>query len=224
MTGLPIEKDSSGVPITDIQSGSFVSLLPGEDVKLFEGDNTGGGYKDFVRQQLLGIGAGQDVPYEFISWDFSQLNDRTLRVVLAEYHRIIEQDRWLLTIPQVCLPIWRDFIDYAVISGALSAPADYAARREEYTAVECHPEGWPYLHELQDANADVVRLKAGLTSRKRVLSGGGEDVTEIDKERAEDAARSRSLGLTDDFGSDAAPAADPEPNDDLNNDPAEANN
>jgi hypothetical protein len=44
-------------------------------------------------------------------------------VVLAEYHRIIEQDRWLLTIPQVCMPIWQDFIDYAVMS-ALKAPAD----------------------------------------------------------------------------------------------------
>jgi len=206
MTGLPVEKDTTGVGITDVQPGSFISLLPGEDVRLFEGDNTGGGYKDFVRQQLLGIGAGQDVPYEFISWDFSSLNDRTLRVVLAEYHRIIEQDRWLLTIPQVCMPIWQDFIDFAVMSGAIKAPADFTERREEYSAVECHPEGWPYLHELQDANADVVRLKAGLTSRKRVLSSNGEDVTEIDKERAEDAARSKQMGLMDDFGGSAAVA------------------
>jgi lambda family phage portal protein len=219
MTGLPIQRDSAGVPITDIQPGSFISLLPGEDVRLFEGDNTGGGYKDFVRQQLLGIGAGQDVPYEFISWDFSELNDRTLRVVLAEYHRSIEQDRWLLTIPQVCVPIWQDFIDFAVMSGAVAAPADFAARREEYSAVECHPEGWPYLHELQDANADVVRLKAGLTSRKRVLSSNGEDVTEIDRERAEDAARSKQFGLSDEF---AAPAPAAEQNDSSEDDQRES--
>ncbi len=211
LTGLPVELDDQNVPVEEIQAGSFFTLQPGEDLKMFEGDNTGGGYADFVHQQLLGIGAGQDVPYEFISWDFSKLNDRTLRVVLAEYQRIIEQDRWLLTIPQVCVPIWQDFIDYAVISGALKAPADFAVNRETYSAVSCHPEGWPYLHELQDANAAVVRLKAGLTSRKRELADQGIDVRDVDQERQEDAARSKQMGLAEDYGSGPAPggAADP---------------
>jgi hypothetical protein len=100
LTGLPKELDADGVPVDEIQAGSFFTMLPGEEIKLFDGDASGAGYADFVRQ-LLGIGAGQDVPYEFISWDFSKLNDRTLRVVLAEYHRIIEQDRWLYDSPSL---------------------------------------------------------------------------------------------------------------------------
>ena len=211
-TGEVLERDDAGVGIQNIEGGSMIQLLPGEDVTMFEGD-TGDGpaYQAFIRQQLLGIGAGQDVPYEFLTGDFSQLNDRTLRVVLAEYHRTLEQDRWQLTIPQVCYPVWRDFIDVAIVAGALPEPADYATNREDYLKVACHPEGWPYLHELQDANADVVRLKAGLTSRKRILGEEGDDVREIDQERAEDAARSAKLGLSEDFGGgNVAPApADP---------------
>jgi lambda family phage portal protein len=195
LTGEPIDKDYAGVPVSNIEAGSFFATLPGEDVKLFEGDSSGSGYADFVRQQLLGIGAGQDVPYEFISGDFSKLNDRTLRVVLAEYHRVVEQDRWQITIPQVCYPIWRDFIATAIMTGTLQAPADYAADPESYYKVECHPEGWPYLHELQDANASIARLKAGLTSRKRILSEEGIDVREVDQENAEDKKRAQDLGL-----------------------------
>lgn len=206
-TGELLEKDDAGVGIQNIEGGSMIQLLPGEDVTMFDGDTTGRGYEEFIRQQLLGIGAGQDVPYEFLSGDFSQLNDRTLRVVLAEYHRTIEQDRWQLTVPQVCYPIWKDFIDMAILSGALPEPADYAANKEDYQKVACHPEGWPYLHELQDANADAARLKAGLASRKRIAAEAGEDIREIDQERAEDALRSRELGLTEDFGGSNAPPA-----------------
>ncbi len=213
-TGEPIEKDSQNVGITEVQAGQFFTGNPGEDLKLFEGDNTGSGYKDFIRQQLLGIGAGQDVPYEFLSGDFSELNDRTLRVVLAEYHRTIEQDRWQLTIPQVCYVVWRDFVQMAILSGALAAPADFATNSQAYFKVACHPEGWPYLHELQDANADSTRLKNGTTSRKRIAAEAGEDIREIDQERAEDAKRSKELGLSEDFGSAPAGAANSTNNDD----------
>jgi lambda family phage portal protein len=201
LTGEPINKDFNGIPVTDIQAGQFFTTLPGEDIKLFDGDSTGGGYADFVRQQLLGIGAGQDVPYEFISGDFSELNDRTLRVVLAEYHRSVEQDRWQLTIPQVCYPIWKDFVDMAILSGALPEPLGIPP--EDYQKVACHPEGWPYLHAMQDAEADVIRIKNGLTSRKRTAAELGEDIREIDEENAEDKARAESLGLK--YGDDAKP-------------------
>lgn len=210
LTGEPIKTDDAGVPITDVQSGQFFVGQIGEDIKLFEGDNTGAGYEAFVRQQLLGIGAGQDVPYEFISGDFQKTNDRVFRVVLAEYHRTVEQDRWQLTIPQVCYPIWQDFISTAIMAGALEAPADYAANPEPYYKVECHPEGWEYLHELQDANADVVRLKAGLTSRKRILSEQGVDVREVDRENQEDGERAEKMGLH----YENATAEDPEENKD----------
>ena len=203
LTGEPVNKDFAGIPVTDIQAGQFFSLLPGEEAKLFDGDTTGAGYADFVRQQLLGIGAGQDVPYEFISGDFSKLNDRTLRVVLAEYHRCVEQDRWQLTIPQVCYPIWKDFIDMAILSGALPEPVRLAP--EDYQKVACHPEGWPYLHELQDANADVVRWKNGLTSRKRIAAERGEDIREIDAENQEDQVRAEQMDLT--YGDAAQQAA-----------------
>jgi capsid protein len=100
------------------------------------------------------------------------------------------------------------------MTGALQAPADYAADPESYYKVECHPEGWPYLHELQDANASIARLKAGLTSRKRILSEEGIDVREVDQENAEDKKRAQDLGLKYEGETAADPGPPPEQRDD----------
>jgi lambda family phage portal protein len=220
MTGKPINtEDDADIPTLTMEPGQWASLLPGEDIKPFDGDTTGQGYKDFCRQQLLGAATGIDLPYEFISGDFSAVNDRVFRVVLAEFHRIIEQDRWHFIIPQILYPVWADFIDMAVLSGALDAPG-YEANYDDYVKVECHPEGWPYLHELQDAQADALRIKSGLTSRKRVAAERGEDIREIDRENEEDKARAEKAGLN--YDTEAAdksiagnppadPNADPQP-------------
>lgn len=207
LTGQPINKDYAGVPVTDIQAGQFFSLLPGEEAKLFDGDTTGSGYEEFVRQQGRRIAGAMDVPYEIVTGDFTQVNDRTLRVVLAEFRRHIERLRWLIMIPQVCYPIWKDFIDMAILSGALPEPLGLTP--DDYQKVACHPEGWPYLHALQDVEADVLALRAGLTSRKRIKSEDGEDVREIDAERQEDMMRDQEMGLTSDFGTKTATAQDP---------------
>lgn len=208
ISGEPLERDANDIPMITSQPGSLFSLLPGEDVRMFDGDSTGSGYADFVRQQLLGVAAALDVPYEFISGDMSKVNDRTLRAILSEFHRIIEQTQWMIFIPQVCDRVYEEFIDTAVMSGALTAPG-YDQRREEYLAVEWHPTGWPYLHELQDAQADQIKLKSGLTSRKRIAAKQGEVIEEIDRENAEDKDRADSLGLNYDTQAPEPQAEDP---------------
>ncbi len=213
-TGGELERDENDVPMTDIESGTFVNLLTGEEVKLFDGDTTGAGYAEFVRQQLLGIAAGLDEPYEFLSGDMSKVNDRLMRVIRDEFHRIVEQTQWHFTIPQVCNPIWVWFVDAAVLSGALIAQ-DYATRRAEYLKVEWHPQRWPYLHPLQDVQASLMEISGGLTSRKRVAAERGMVVEDIDEENAEDQKRAKDLGLRykDSAGADMGPDPEPDPAD-----------
>lgn len=209
MSGEAIEKDANNVGIIETQAGSFPALLPGEDVTLFDGDPSGNGYKDFVRQQLLGVFAALNVPYEFGSGDFSGINDRVLRVILSEFHRIVEQSQWHYDVPQICRPVWETFIDLAVLSGALQA-ADYQTNRADFVKVTFHPQGWPYLHELQDTQSAVLKIEKGLSSRKREAAARGEVIEEIDKENAEDRERAADLGLDYSATSDQ-PAATEEP-------------
>jgi lambda family phage portal protein len=197
LTGEPIEKDAAGVPVVDFQAGQFAQLLPGEDIKLFAAESPGGdGYADYVRQQLLGVAAGLDAPYELVTGDMSKVNDRLVRVILNEYHRIIEQSQWLVTIPQICEPVWADVIDFAILAGTLRAPKDYAERRAEYLRVDWRPDRFDYIHPLQDVQAERLAVRSGFKSRQAVVAELGENAEDVDQQNAEDQARAKELGLT----------------------------
>lgn len=194
MTGLPVDKDSSGVPIVNLESGTFPALIPGETIDLFEGDNTGGGYSDFVRQQLLGFAASLGVPYEFLTGDMSKVNDRLMRVILNEYHRLIEQTQWHLTIPQIVLPVWTRFVDTAVLYGLVAAPG-YETKRRDYLMTQWNTHRWPYLNPLQDVQAAALEIKTGLQSRTGAAAERGMNAEDIDRQNAEDKDRAEKLGL-----------------------------
>lgn len=194
MTGEAVDRDSNNLPIFDIEPGSFVFGLPGEEPVFFDGDNTGSGYADFVRQQLMGVAASLDIPYELLSGDMKGVNDRLMRVLLNEFHRILEQTQWLITIPQICRPVWEWFIDLAVLTGKLYAP-DYAMNREDYLAVMWSPHRWPYIHPLQDVQAKKLEIESGLNSQTGAAAEMGELAEEIDEQNAADRKRHEELGL-----------------------------
>lgn len=194
ITGEPITEDDAGVGMTSVEPGTWLAGMPGEEPILFEGDKTGSGYADYVRQQLLGVAAGLDMPYEVLTGDWQEVNDRIARVFLNEYRRILRQSQFLLTIPQVCQRIREWFIDYAVMAGKLPV-RDYETRRADYLKTEWRADGWAYIHPEQDVNAKLKKIKAGLSSREAEVAADGLDVREVDRENAEDKKRAEEAGL-----------------------------
>ena len=207
-TGAALETDSAGVGIQNVQGGSLIQLLPGEDVTMFDGDVTGGGYADFIRHELLRLFSAMDIPYELGSGDLSKVNDRLMRVVLNEFHRILEQSQWHLTVPQISQPVREFFIRMAVLSGKLDAPG-FESDPDIYFETAWGPQRWQYLNPLQDVEADAAEIEAGLSSRKRKVAERGEAVEDIDRENSEDKERADSLGLTYGASGSSAAASDP---------------
>ena len=192
ITGEKLSNDDYA-PIIDTQPGQFAALMPGEDIELFPGDQTGQGYADFVRQQLLGIAAGLGVPYELVTGDYKEINDRIWRSLINQYRRRIEQEQQVF-IRQVCRPVWHAFVDAAVLAGAVEMPG-YARAPARWRRAEWRTQAWPHIHPLQDVQAMVATIEAGLDSRQSVVAGRGRDVEQVDAERAADARREKELGL-----------------------------
>ena len=199
MTGEPVSKDDTEVPMIDMETGSFPSLLPGEDITLFDGDDAGRGYKDFQHYQLLAIAAGHDTPYQLLTGDYSNINDRVWRAIMNQYHREIEQDQMVCTIPQLCRRMWIEFVDRAILSGAINVPSDYADNRFKYIRAKHRPQAWKHIHPVQDVQARKMEVEEGFTSRQKVVDGSSDDsVEEIDNQRKIDNDREKILGLTKD--------------------------
>ena len=196
MSGAPLEEDGDGVPMIDMETGTFPNLLPGEDITLFDGDDAGRGYKDYQHYQLLGIAAGWDIPYQLVSGDYTEINDRVWRAIMNQFHREIEQDQALHTIPQICRRMWVEFVDRAIMSGAIDYPSSYADNRFDYIRAEHRPQAWKHIHPVQDVQAKKMEVDEGFTSRQKVVDESrGESVEEIDRQRQEDNEREKTLGL-----------------------------
>jgi lambda family phage portal protein len=194
ISGLPIDEDDEGVPQLELEPGTFPSLLPGEEIELFDGDPGNIGYLDYQRQQLLSIAAGMDVPYELVSGDYRGINDRVWRAIMNQYRREEEQTQDLFTIQQVCRIMWETVVDSAVMAGAIAAPG-YDTKRRDYLRADHRAPAWAYINPLQDANAMAILKNEGFESRTGLIAERGWDAEDVDQQRADDAAREKKLGL-----------------------------
>jgi len=199
ISGEPISKDESDVPMIEMETGTFPNLLPGEDVTLFDGDDAGRGYKDYQHYQLLGMSAGHDVPYQLLSGDYTEINDRLWRAIMNQYHREIGQNQDMFVIPQVCRRMWIEFVDRAILSGAVKAPKNYNTNRFNYIRCDHRPQAFKHIHPQQDVAARIAEVDAGFVSRQKTVDElRGESVEEVDAQRKSDMDREEKLGLKQD--------------------------
>lgn len=196
MTGLPFSGDPSE-PLAGMEPGIAQELLPGEDVRFSDPPDAGANYAEFMRTQNLGVAAGTGTPYELMSGDIKDVSDRTLRVLINEFRRLCEQMQWTLFIPRFCQPIREVWATLAQIDGALTA-----AEALEATKVSWAPQGWAYVHPVQDVQAKQLEVECGFRSRSSVIAERGDDPDAVDLERADDKERETKLDLV-------PPAVDP---------------
>ena len=191
LTGQIINQSDNDMPMVSMEPGATIELAPGEDVKWSNQPATGVGYNDYMRQQYLGITAGRGVPYELATGDITNVSDRTLRVVVQQYRRNIEQKQWLYLIPQFCQKVRDAWVDAAVLAGEIAL-----ADAEDAKNVEWSPQAWQYIHPVQDVQSKVAEINAGIVSRDQVISSRGYDPEEVDAQRAEAKKREERLGLS----------------------------
>ncbi|MDR3386917.1 MAG: phage portal protein [Rudaea sp.] len=195
VTGEGLEFDSDGFsPVVSLEPGTVQELAPGEDMRFATPPGAGADYGPFMRQQLMAAAASVGMPYEILTGDLREVSDRVLRVLLNEFRRSVEQLQWNIFIHQYCRRVWAWWVDACVLSGAMDAPDFHRARRE-YLRVRWVPQGWPYIHPVQDVNAQKLAIRSGLTSRSASILKQGEDPEQVDQENAADNTRADGLGL-----------------------------
>jgi len=204
--------DLDGAAIASLEPGTMQVLLPGEDVKFSSPADVGGGYEAFQYRTLLAASASLGLPYHLVTGDVRQANYSSLRAELVEFRRRIGQLQHGVLAHQLCRPIWRRWLETAVLSGALEA--DPVAVQP----VQWIPPRWDWVDPLKDIQAQVLAMEAGLTSRRKVVEATGYDIEEVDRENAADAKRAMDLGLTyraspsETQGARTTPVQEPNPN------------
>jgi len=207
--------DDDGVGVVELEPGTAQVLAEGEDVEMCEPADVGPTFEPFVREAKRGVAAAVGLLYEALSGDYSQLNDRTLRAALNDFRRAVERWQHHLLVFQWCRPVWRRWIDLALLSGALRLPQGMT--RQDAYAVEWVPQAWPYIHPVQDVEGRQKEVQAGFTTRTRVVAQAGYDAERVDAENAADNARADDLKLS--YTSDGRNAVTVAPSEAADDDP-----
>ncbi len=201
---------AGGTPVASLEPGTLQILLPGEDIKFSNPADVGASYETFMRVQLRSIAAGMGITYEQLTGDLTGVNYSSIRAGLLEFRRRCEQFQHQVIVFQMCRPIWRRWIDLAILSGALPKQSDVAP----YYSVKWIPPGFAWVDPLKDIRAQMMAVRAGFKSRAEIVSEQGYDAEAIDREIAADNARADALGLSYD--------TDPRPDDSNASDESEA--
>ena len=191
--------DISGVALAGMEPGTLQVLLPGEDVTFSSPADVGASYETFMRVQLRSIAAGMGITYEQLTGDLTGVNYSSIRAGLLEFRRRCEQFQHQVIVFQMCRPIWRSWLQAAVLSGVL--PKGAAG-----TAAKWIPPGFAWVDPLKDIKAQIMAVRAGFKSRAEVVSEQGYDAEAIDREIAADNARADELRL--EYDSDARKETD----------------
>ncbi|MCF6442031.1 phage portal protein [Pseudoalteromonas luteoviolacea] len=194
-TGRPLFDDgeSGGYDSVErLEAGTMLRGVPGERLELFDGDNTGQGYKDWVRWQSLMLAAGQDIPHALLTGDWSGLNDRLVRAFMNEYRRDISFAQTNLSGFQLALGIWRWFVETAIATGVVSAP-NYNLDQWFYLALDIRPDAFKHLHPEQDINARMKAVNSQHSNLESEAAEYGQDLTENMERNAEAIAEWQSI-------------------------------
>lgn len=204
--------DANGVAMAGMEPGTLQILEPGEDIKFSAPADVGSSYAEFMRQQFRAVAAAMGITYEMLTGDLTQVNYSSIRAGLLEFRRRCEALQHGVIVHQLCRPIWRAWMDQAVLEGAIDLPG-YRNAKRHYQSAKWIPQGWKWVDPQKEYNAMKLAIRAGLMSRSEAISGNGYDAEDVDREIAADNARADALGLI--FDSDArhdqvtAPSPDP---------------
>jgi len=183
--------DANGAALTGLEPGTLQVLLPGEDVKFSNPADVGASYETFMRVQLRSIAAGMGITYEQLTGDLTGVNYSSIRAGLLEFRRRCEQFQHQVIVFQMCRPIWRAWIDAAVLAGALPAgDGNYD--------VKWIPPGFAWVDPLKDIKAAETAVKNGWKTNQQISEDYGGDyydnIEEIKREEA--AAKGTALERT----------------------------
>ena len=194
--GLDTTSEQEGIGLSGLEPGTLQTLLPGEDIKFSEPADVGGTYEAYQYRQQLAVFGALGIPYSLCTSDLRRANYSSLRGSIVEYRRKLEQFQHNVFVFQMCQPIYRRWLDTAVLAEALPiSSSDYLLRQADYQRCKWIPQRNDWVDPLKDRQAEKLAVDSGFKSRSDVIEAEGFDPVLNDERIAADAAREEDLDL-----------------------------
>ena len=166
----PTVTDAAGNQVEQFEPGLIAYARGTKDIR-FTAPAQNGSYSQYKRSQLMTIAAAWDMTYELLSGDLSQTNYSSIKAGLNEFRRSVEVLQWLTFVPMFLGPVWRAFIDFAVLAGKLPQATPYDV---EFTTPK-----FESVDPVKDTAGDIAAVRALLMAPQEAIRRRGYDPSRV---------------------------------------------
>ncbi|WP_417788215.1 phage portal protein [Stutzerimonas xanthomarina] len=169
--------------LEEFTPGGIHYLEDDEEVTFSAPPDIQGQYTEWLRTELLAVGAGGGLTYEQMTGDLKGVNYSSIRAGLLEFRRRAEMLQANLMVHQWCRRVAAKWLDVAVITGRLIIPG-YWQMRKQLLAIDWIAPKWAWVDPLKEVTADMLEVRAGFAPRSEKAGERGWSLDLLDAEIA----------------------------------------
>lgn len=200
--GSPLDKSATtgtdGRRVETMSPGRVQYLQPGDEVN-FGTPPADDSYVEYMTFQLRAIAAGTGTTYEQLTGDLSRTNYSSARVGLIDFWDYLDQQQWLVLVPQLCRPVWQRFGQVLAVMGQRDLGQPFKAK---WT-----PPARRWVDPVKEVAAEEKAIRLGLKPLRQAIAERGEDPDEVLRELAQTNADLDTLELVLDSDPRRTPAS-----------------
>lgn len=159
----------------EAEPGLSRKLPPGWQHKDWDPAHPNTRFAEFQKAILRMIARGMGVSYATLSGDFSDSNYSSSRMGMLQERDKFRSDQRSIGM-RLCSPVYRNFIRYAALAGAVQLPYAELARCLDH---EWEYRGWPNIDPKNDIDADAKAIALRVKSRQQICADRGTDYAEV---------------------------------------------
>lgn len=200
--------------VMQVSPGMMWTGFPGEKLLGFAPNVPNPTFFDHARQMQQLIGINLDIPLVMLLLDASETNFSGFRGALEQAKlSFVALQEWFAKIYYSEILLWQMRM-WSDPAHPLADPAivTLAQAGIDVFAHEWVLPAWPYIQPVDDANADAIKLRTGMTSLRRAHQARGQDFDTVAEEMVEDrkvliiAAKQAAAEINAMFPADKEPA------------------
>ncbi|MDR7318906.1 phage portal protein [Brevibacillus nitrificans] len=148
-------------------NGAVQFLNPGEKANIANPGRPNSGFDPFVTAILRQVGASLEIPYELLLKHFTASYSASRAALLEAWKMFRMRRAWMAA--DFCQPVYEEWFAEAVSKGRIDAPGifDDPILFKAYTRAEWHGPSQGQLDPVKEANAAVIRVENGFSTRQR---------------------------------------------------------
>ena len=162
-----------GKTFEDLENAILEYLRPGEKITLASPQRPTSNFSPFVSFLLRLIALAANLPYEYASNDYSDVNYTSLRAIRGVYQSFIRIQQFEI-VQHFCIPVIRDILTEAYLSSRIDLPGYTSNPRKYWEGSFLFPKV-EAIDPVRETKADIDQIKAGLKSPQEITAARGKD-------------------------------------------------